>query len=657
MDTLASEHEISKEFIDSCMNHKAMESVNETLEYLIWCVSEAVEEFRWFSNLFSEGFEEKKLYLLISRLEQILGDEGLLDQWCNFTRTRETLIEAGLEEFVFEVERMHMNPSIIADTFIKRFYQLWLDKMVPNFETVANFQSDMLEDTRNDFDKLDVSQLTIAKARIREKLIAGLPDVDTSFSGNDEVGILKRELAKKHKLPLRQLFELIPNLLLSLKPCFMMSPLSVSLFLQQEKFHFDLVIFDEASQVRTEDAVGAILRGSQVIVAGDREQLPPTSFFTVAGGTAEEQAADAAAGRKSGADSILEEAQLILPERTLRWHYRSRHESLIAFSNAKIYNHNLITFPSTVEQMRHSGVEYYYVEDGIYDRGGKKNNVVEAKRVVDLILEQAKERPDKSLGVITFSEAQQQEVERQLEEVRLEYPEYEEFFAETKQEPFFIKNLENVQGDERDTIIFSIGYGKDENGVFSMNFGPLSRNGGYRRLNVAITRAKYNIKLVGSFLPEEMKLENSSSEGVTMLYSYLQYAMNRNEFMKKDETMREGSRFTAPFEESIYEYLVSHNYKVETKIGCSGYRIDLAVAHPTLEGHYVLGIECDGATYHAARTVRERERLRQTVLKDMGWNIYRIWSTDWIKNPFIEGQKLLEVIEHAIEEYKVEENA
>lgn len=426
----------------------------------------------------------------------------------------------------------------------------------------------------------------------------------------------------------------------------MMSPLSVSLFLKQEKFQFDLVIFDEASQIRTEDAVGAIVRGTQVIIAGDSEQLPPTSFFQTGNQINETS--------KPTFDSVLEEAQLILPERTLRWHYRSKHESLIAFSNAKIYNHNLITFPSTVEAKSNCGVEYIYVENGCYDRGGKKHNEVEAQRVAELIMEEARVRSGRSLGVITFSEAQQQEVEKQLQYLREKEPELEEFFEEGKPESFFIKNLENVQGDERDTIIFSIGYGKDESGTLSMNFGPLSRAGGYRRLNVAITRAKYNIKLVGSFLPEEMRLENSTSEGVTMLYSYLQYARNRIEYMKKEETFTKDSKFAAPFEESIYEYLVSHGYKVETKLGCSGYRIDLAVVHPAMEGHYVLGIECDGATYHAARTVRERERLRQTVLKDMGWNIYRIWSTDWIKNPFIEGQKLIEVIEEAIRQYEIE---
>lgn len=643
---LSNDFEIQESFIEACRNHRILDSVKETIGYLKWCISEVVDEFSWFSNLFEEPMEGKRLKSILHQLEAILNNESLLEQWCNYVRAKEQLIQIGLEEFVVEVEKMHSNPSIITEMFLKRFYQLWLDKMAPQFETVTNFQTSMLEDARNDFDKLDVSQLTIAKARIREKLVSNLPDVDTSFHGEDEIAILKRELSKKHKLPLRKLFEKIPNLLLSLKPCFMMSPLSVSLFLKQDKFHFDLVIFDEASQIRTEDAVGAILRGSQVIIAGDSEQLPPTSFFQ-----SNTQSPDT---MKQSFDSILEEAQLVLPERTLRWHYRSKHESLIAFSNAKIYNHNLITFPSTVEAKSNCGVEYIYVEDGRYDRGGKKNNEVEAMRVAELIMEEARVRGDRSLGVITFSESQQQEVERRLQILREQEPELESFFDENKAEPFFIKNLENVQGDERDTIIFSIGYGKDESGTLSMNFGPLSRTGGYRRLNVAITRAKYNIKLVGSFLPEEMRLENTTSEGVTMLYSYLQYARNRKEFLKKEDAFVNGSKFSAPFEESIYEYLVSHGYKVETKIGCSGYRIDLAVMHPTMEGNYVLGIECDGATYHAARTVRERERLRQTVLKDMGWNIYRIWSTDWIKNPFIEGQKLLEVVDEAIRQHQIE---
>lgn len=643
---------ISDGFLEACMDQQVLVTIKETKEYLTWLLQDMEAPYEWLKRIYpGKNLEKERFICLETNLEQLIGNSIMIEEWLQYIRAKRNCCSLGLKEFIEEIEQMKLNTTLITDTFLKGFYQGWLDKMLPKFPALFHFQRGVREDTRNDFDKLDVTQFAIAQTRIRERLLEGLPNLDTSFSGEDEVSILKRELLKKQKrMSLRQLFSAIPNLMLSLKPCFLMSPLSVSLFLPQELYSFDLVIFDEASQIRTEDAIGAILRGKQLIIAGDSEQLPPTNFFT-SGVASDTGRLGEEIEEKVGFDSILEEAASILPEQTLRWHYRSRHESLIAFSNATIYHHNLITFPSTVEQMEHQGVEYYYVEDGIYDRGGKKDNIEEAKEVARLVMQQVIHMPDRSLGVITFSEAQQVEVERQLLALRMEHKEYEAFFAEDRPEPFFIKNLENVQGDERDTILFSIGYGKDSNGAFSMNFGPLSRSGGYRRLNVAITRAKYNIKLVGSIQPSDFIITESTSEGVKMLQAYIQYAMNRMSGELKEYSMIEEGTLSSSFEESIYDYLVSHNYKVATKVGCSGYRMDLAVCHPTLEGRYVLGIECDGATYYAARTVRERERLRHTVLKDMGWTIYRIWSTDWIKNPFIEGQKLLEAVESAIKEY------
>jgi very-short-patch-repair endonuclease len=433
-----------------------------------------------------------------------------------------------------------------------------------------------------------------------------------------------------------------------------MSPLSVSLFLEAENYNFDIIIFDEASQVCTEDAIGAIMRGSQVIIAGDSKQLPPTSFFAAITSDKYFDTADYNEDEYDDSDayeSILDEAVTVLPERTLKWHYRSRHEELIAFSNAKIYNYNLITFPSHIDRLPGNGVEYIYVPNGVYDRGGKKYNINEAKKVADLVFEHIKKYPNRSLGVVTFSEAQQQSVESAIRQLRLQNQQFESYFREDIEEAFFVKNLENVQGDERDTIIFSIGYAKDHNGIMYMNFGPLSKSGGYRRLNVAITRAKFNVKLVGSIHPTDIRLENTNSEGVKLLRSYIEFAINGTSVLQRELNYSNIVEVDSPFEESVYDFLVKHNYKVVTQVGCSGYRIDLAVKHPTLDNRFVLGIECDGATYHSARTARERDRLRQTVLEDIGWRIYRIWSTDWIKDPITEGQKLLETVEKAISQY------
>lgn len=262
-----------------------------------------------------------------------------------------------------------------------------------------------------------------------------------------------------------------------------------------------------------------------------------------------------------------------------------------------------------------------------------------------LVFEHIRKYPDRSLGVVTFSEAQQNAVDAAIRQKRIQNSSYEFFFSEDKDEPFFIKNLENVQGDERDTIIFSIGYARDNKGIMYMNFGPLSRDGGYRRLNVAITRAKYNIKLVGSIVPTDIDTDRTSSEGVKMLRSYIEFTQHGISALENEVTFDDKLNFDSPFEESVYDFLVSKGYDVVTQVGCSGFRIDMAVKSPVKSGKFILGIECDGATYHSSRTARERDRLRQEILESMGWKIYRIWSTDWIKDFKSEKDRLLAAIE------------
>ncbi|MEG1473587.1 MAG: AAA domain-containing protein, partial [Christensenella sp.] len=296
------------------------------------------------------------------------------------------------------------------------------------------------------FATLDKLQFDIAKARIRKKLIDELPSLERFISGTDEISILKRELVKQRKIkPIRKLFREIPNLLLTLKPCLMMSPLSVSLFLEADSYMFDTIIFDEASQVCTENAIGAISRGKQVIIAGDSKQLPPTNFFTASTSDSDYDIADDddEDDDTNAYESILDEA-IMLPERTLLWHYRSRHEHLIAFSNAKIYKNNLITFPSNEDKIADNGVEYKYVREGFYDRGGKKGNVIEAKKIAELIFDHFKRFPERSLGVIAFGEVQQQAIDTCVRQLRKENQQYEKFFNEDNHEAFFIKNLKNV---------------------------------------------------------------------------------------------------------------------------------------------------------------------------------------------------------------------
>jgi len=615
--------------------------------------------FKWYANLFdgNKEFFDFNLFTLLDKIEKSLSNLTLLEEWIDFRSNRQQCREVGLSEFVEKVEQICIKPENIVPTFLKRFYRLWLDAVIPRYHAVYGFRGRTHNTIIKDFNELDKSQLEVAKLRILERLVARLPNTNFATSSVDEVGILKRELTKQKKIkPLRRLFEEIPNLLTALKPCLMMSPLSVSLYLQAAGYNFDMVIFDEASQVCTEDAIGAIMRGKQVIIAGDSNQLPPTNFFaaSVSDGDYDTESEDEEFNDIGAYDSILEEAINAIPERTLKWHYRSRHEHLIAFSNAKIYNYELITFPSSIDQMPNNGVEYIYVKNGIYDRGGKKHNLNEAKRVAVMVFEHFRNYPNRSLGVVTFSEAQQQAVDNAIRQMRFQNNQFEKYFFEDSDQAFFVKNLENVQGDERDTIIFSIGYAKDQNGVMYMNFGPLSRNGGHRRLNVAITRAKYNVKLVGSIHPTDIRIESTNAEGVKMLRQYIEFAINGPTVLQNELHFVDTVNLDSPFEEAVYDFLVKSGFRVITQVGCSGYRIDMAVPHPTLSGVFVLGIECDGATYHSARTARERDRLRQTVLEDIGWKIYRIWSTDWIKDPRTEGTKLVEAVNRAILNYKLD---
>lgn len=614
---------------------------------------DGMDKIRSFDGLFNEkeALEKKKISKQLEKAKQCRANLEGLEDWIDFKNAVNKCNDLGLDDFVNKVLKSDAKPEEYDSAFMKKFERLWLDYATKSKPAVDSFRGKTQDDVIDEFRILDKEQLMIAQSRIREKLISCMPNVSSFTSSQDEVGILMHELGKHRKImPVRKLFDRIPNLLPKLKPCMMMSPLSVSQFIQSDNYLFDMVIFDEASQVKTENAIGAISRGKQVIIAGDIHQLPPTNFFAASLSGSDEYEDDE--DDSEAFESILDEANTIMTQLTLKWHYRSKNENLIAFSNANIYNNSLTTFPSPTEKGSNEGVEYIYVPDGIYQRSGKRNNPIEAKKVVDVIFDELKRYPNRSMGVITFSEAQQRCVEAEVIARRLANPSFEEYFAEDRKEPFFIKNLENVQGDERDTIIFSIGYGKsDPMEELKMNFGPINKGGGYRRLNVAVTRAKYSVKLVGSILPTDMRITDDTPKGVRLLRDYIEFAQQGVKALENKFTYSDAIRTESPFEDSVYAYLINNGYNVRTQVGCSGYRIDMAVRHPSLEGRFVIGIECDGASYHSSRTARERDRLRQSVLESMGWKLYRIWSTDWIKDPVSEGKHLSEAIDEAIKTY------
>ncbi|MDR0748516.1 MAG: DUF4011 domain-containing protein [Tannerellaceae bacterium] len=656
--TLKEQEKLPINFVEIiCSDDKFIEKAKLASETYDVLLAKAERFYKWVESLFDsmEKLSDTNMGKLIERLYDCVNRKMLLEEWVDYRNNRKKCKDAGLSEYIDQVEQKNIGTDYIVDSFLKRFYRLWLDAVMPEFPAVQSFRSRIHVQTIADFKILDTCQQKIAQLRIRERILQRLPNFNSITAPRDEIGILKRELNKQRRImPLRKLFSEIPNLLPTLRPCFMMSPLSVSVFLEAQSYEFDMIIFDEASQVHTEDAIGAIMRGKQIIIVGDNKQLPPTNFFSTTLNDVGDFDNDEEEDPEIGAyESILDEALKALPEQSLLWHYRSKHEHLIAFSNYKIYNKRLITFPSCSNKAEDVGVEYIYVENGRYDRGGKRNNVVEAAKVGDMVFDHFKKYPKRSLGIVTFSGAQQHAVEAAITKRRIQDRRFERFFDEEIEEPFFIKNLENVQGDERDSIIFSIGYAKDGTGrEMAMNLGPLGKNGGERRLNVAITRAKYNVKLVGSIQPSDLDLERTNAAGVKLLRSYIEFAQQGISAIHHEiniptngESEPLGPTFDSPFEEAVYDYLISQGYDVDTQVGCSGYRIDMAVRHRLKTNIYILGIECDGATYHTSRTARERDRLRQEVLEKMGWKIYRIWSTDWIKDPVSEGEKMKTVIE------------
>ena len=462
-----------------------------------------------------------------------------------------------------------------------------------------------------------------------------------------ELGILLSEFNRKRRhMPIRKLLSAAGGLIQEIKPCFMMSPLSVAQFIEPENVDnllFDVIIFDEASQVKPEDALGAFLRGKHLVVMGDTKQLPPTSFFENMVEADDDE--DYELSSLKDMESILHLCKKSgFPTKMLRWHYRSRHESLIAVSNHLFYSNQLLIYPSPSNDSEKLGLKFVHLPDAIYDSGRNSGNIIEAKEVVKEIIEHYRTYGNtKSLGVGTFNLNQRRLIDDYLEIERKKNPDIEEYFSEKKFEKFFIKNLETIQGDERDVIFVSVGFGFDKNHKLSHNFGPVNREGGERRLNVLFTRAREKCVIFSNFKQSDLKLASNAPFGLRALKTFLEYAENRQ--LIEYELPRENTE--SSFEETVYEFLKNTKYEVHKQVGCAGFRIDLAIVHPNSQGEYLLGIECDGATYHSSPVARDRDRLRQQVLEGLGWKIHRIWSTDWYRNREETTNRLLKAIDDA----------
>lgn len=565
------------------------------------------------------------------KLSEMMRDQEGLALWMEYRRYSHQMKDLGYSWFLESLIGSDIkNPGAL---FAESLWNAWLEKHYSSDPDLRDFNEH--EHTKNieEFRKLEKRVLEINAKRILQRITPEIKKVKERRGELESFLLRQSQLQQRHK-PVRQVVMKCTSHIQQYKPCWMMSPLTLSSYIPYGSLDFDTVIFDEASQMRVEHALGAIARGKQVIIFGDEHQLPPTSFFDVASDDDSEQAED------QDYESILHAARTVLPESSdsLLYHYRSKYEDLIAFSNCEVYKDRLITFPNP-DHINH-GVQFEYVENGIFDGGikkeehaGTRRNDIEAKRVIEICAQYATNYPDKSIGVIAFSKSQEVGIRDALIEFLKFNPEFQEKLNEDQDgtDAFFIKNLESVQGDERDIIVLSIGYGKDKNGNFFNRFGPINGTNGYRRLNVAVTRAKEKLICVSSFKSTEMKA-GETSRGAKMLQKYLDYAENGVKTLDGSRLVVAGEDVEAdsPFELEVKRALEERGYEVKKQVGVSGFKIDLAIINPNTGSDYVLGIECDGASYHSSYSARVNDRLRQDILERLGWTIYRIWSQHWL---------------------------
>lgn len=509
---------------------------------------------------------------------------------------------------------------------------------------LASFQSTQFEQKLDKYREINdrFAQLTIQELVAR--LSAKVPDASSGVTtGTSELSILQKAIRSGGRmLPIRKLFDSIPNLLRRICPCMLMSPISVAQYIDPSFPKFDLVIFDEASQLPTSEAVGAIARGENVIVVGDPKQLPPTSFFSV--NHIDEENYD-----KEDLESVLDDCLALgMPQKHLLWHYRSRHESLIAFSNAKFYENSLLTFPSPADLV--SEVKWVNVE-GYYDKGKTKQTVSEAKAIIAEIVRRLTDENlrKKSIGVVTFSLVQQNLIDDMLAEEYMKNPQLEQL-ANEMHEPIFIKNLENVQGDERDVILFSIGYGPDKDGKVSMNFGPVNRDGGWRRLNVAVSRARYEMIVYSVIRPEQIDLSRTRSEGVAQLKAFLEYAAKGRPALAVNSA--ENSSNDESFALAVSDELEKLGFETKCSIGCSGYKIDVGIVNPDNPSEFILAVMCDSRKNISQTTARDRNVVQPSVLKGLGWNICDVHVLDWLDNKQRVIDKIKREAEEALKKYR-----
>lgn len=574
--------------------------------------------------------------------QSIIALETKLKLWCEWQLSIAEAEKYNLKSIIRGLESGLILPDDAQAQALTAFCRWLVYPLLDKSDLLRQFKSSSHEHLIEEFRGIDAKVAKTTSDYIRAKASEITPDFESKDCPK-EFGVLSREFQKKtrHK-PVRALISDLGNSILDLCPCMMMSPMSVAQFLPADFNAFDLVVFDEASQMTVWDSVGAIARGKNVIVVGDPKQMPPTNFFN---STVESDDPD-----EDDLESILDQAlSARLPHLRLVGHYRSRHETLIAFSNSKYYENSLLSYPSA--ETKESAVSLHRI-DGVYAKGKGRNNPIEAKAVVDEVVRRLKDPVSNkhSIGIVTLNTDQQRTIEDLLDDARRSYPIIESYFhARDNYDSVFVKNLESVQGDERDVIILSLGYGPTEvyGKKMSMNFGPLNKAGGERRLNVAITRAKREVLVFSSFDSSMIDLSRTSSVAIEHLKHYLEFAEKGPIALSEQSTATYGvDQFDSDFEQAVAFALRDMGWRVQTQVGVSKFRIDLGVLHPDKPGVYLAGVECDGATYHGSPSARDRDRVRHIILEDLGWRLVRLWSTDY----FIDPQGAMEKIHSRLNE-------
>ena len=588
-------------------------------------------------------------------VQKAVQDKDFLIPWSLYITRRKEAIDLTLGKFVELLEEKRLKPEELADAYAYCTYSMITREAFRNIPQLGRFTGLKHNQIRDEFKRLDKEIIALRGKAIAYECAhkSSPPHGRSGVRVNDrtEMVLLNYLMPQQRpRMPVRKMLIRAGGSIQTLKPCFMMGPQAVAQYLAPGAIKFDLVVMDEASQLKPEEAIGSIARGGQLVVVGDSKQLPPTSFFS-------RMSQDGDGGddhfTTTDAESILDVCSShFRPTRSLRWHYRSQHHSLIAFSNHSFYSGKLVILPSPYGQGSKLGVRAFYLADAIYEN---QTNLREARHVVNAVVEHILTRPDESLGVVTLNIKQRDLISELLEE-RLKSVRsadtYRNHWAIGGQ-PLFIKNLENVQGDERDAIIISMTFGKPPgSSTVRQNFGPISRQGGWRRLNVLFTRAKKSIAIYTSLRPEDIVIDGTTPDGTKTLRNYLEY-VRTGSLTIIEET---GCEPDSDFEIAVIDILKLRGYEVTPQLGVAGYRIDIAVKHPDAPSTYLAAIECDGASYHSALSVRDRDRIRQEILESLGWRgrIWRIWSTDWFRTPRQETEKLISFLEDLRESWEPE---